>query len=60
MLDEGAEVPRGGVVFENHFGTAPGLVVQNDRTVAILLPPKFCTARSWLMIDAWLKRSVLF
>ena len=33
-----AMVPRGGVVLENLFGTAPGLVVRNDKTVAILLP----------------------
>ena len=33
-----AMVPRGGVVLENAHGTAPGLVVRNDKTVAILLP----------------------
>jgi nicotinamide-nucleotide amidase len=33
-----AMVPRGGVVLENHFGTAPGLIVRNDKTVAFLLP----------------------
>ena len=33
-----AMVPEGGVVLENANGTAPGLIVQNDRTVAILLP----------------------
>jgi nicotinamide-nucleotide amidase len=33
-----AMVPRGGVVLENHFGTAPGLIVRNDKTVAVLLP----------------------
>ena len=33
-----AMVPQGGVVLENRFGTAPGLIVRNDRTVAILLP----------------------
>ena len=33
-----AMVPRGGVVLENAFGTAPGLIVQNDKTVAVLLP----------------------
>jgi nicotinamide-nucleotide amidase len=33
-----AMVPRGGVVLENAFGTAPGLIVRNDRTVAVLLP----------------------
>jgi nicotinamide-nucleotide amidase len=33
-----AMVPEGGVVLPNHFGTAPGLVVSNDKHVAILLP----------------------
>lgn len=33
-----AMVPRDGVVLENHFGTAPGLIVRNDKTVALLLP----------------------
>ena len=33
-----AMVPKGGVVLENKFGTAPGLIVQNDQTVAVLLP----------------------
>ncbi len=33
-----AMVPEGGVVLENHNGTAPGLVVENEKTVAILLP----------------------
>jgi nicotinamide-nucleotide amidase len=33
-----AMVPRGGIVLENNFGTAPGLIVRNDKTVAILLP----------------------
>jgi len=33
-----AMVPHGGVVLENNFGTAPGLIVRNDRTVAVLLP----------------------
>jgi nicotinamide-nucleotide amidase len=33
-----AMVPRGGVVLDNAFGTAPGLVVRNDKTVAVLLP----------------------
>ncbi len=33
-----AMVPEGGVVLENHHGTAPGLVVENEKTVAILLP----------------------
>jgi nicotinamide-nucleotide amidase len=33
-----AMVPHGGVVLENRFGTAPGLIVRNDRTVAVLLP----------------------
>jgi nicotinamide-nucleotide amidase len=33
-----AMVPRGGLVLENHFGTAPGLIVRNDKTVAFLLP----------------------
>ena len=31
-------VPEGGVVLENANGTAPGLIVENDKTVAILLP----------------------
>ena len=33
-----AMVPKGGIVLENKFGTAPGLIVQNDKTVAVLLP----------------------
>jgi nicotinamide-nucleotide amidase len=33
-----AMVPEQGVVLDNHFGTAPGLIIENDRTVAVLLP----------------------
>jgi nicotinamide-nucleotide amidase len=33
-----AMVPEGGVVLRNEFGTAPGLIVENDKTVAVLLP----------------------
>jgi competence/damage-inducible protein CinA-like protein len=33
-----AMVPEGGIYFENHNGTAPGLTVENDKTVAVLLP----------------------
>jgi nicotinamide-nucleotide amidase len=33
-----AMVPEGGVVLPNNFGTAPGLIIQNDKTVAVLLP----------------------
>lgn len=33
-----AMVPEGGVVLENKFGTAPGLILRNDKTVAVLLP----------------------
>jgi nicotinamide-nucleotide amidase len=33
-----AMVPEGGTYFENHHGTAPGLTVENDKTVAVLLP----------------------
>jgi nicotinamide-nucleotide amidase len=33
-----AMVPEGGTVLPNAHGTAPGLIVENDRTVAILLP----------------------
>jgi len=33
-----AMVPEGGVVLDNKFGTAPGLIVRKDKTVAILLP----------------------
>src|SRR5271156_2241411 len=33
-----AMVPEGGVVLDNPNGTAPGLIVENDRTVAVLLP----------------------
>jgi len=33
-----AMVPEGGVVLANAHGTAPGLIVENDRTVAVLLP----------------------
>ena len=33
-----AMVPEGGVVLENANGTAPGLIVENDKTVAVLLP----------------------
>ena len=33
-----AMVPEGGVVLENANGTAPGLIIENDKTVAVLLP----------------------
>jgi nicotinamide-nucleotide amidase len=33
-----AMVPEGGIALENKFGTAPGLILENDRTVAVLLP----------------------
>ncbi len=33
-----AMVPEGGVVLPNANGTAPGLILENDKTVAILLP----------------------
>ena len=33
-----AMVPEGGVVLSNPNGTAPGLIVENDKTVAIILP----------------------
>ncbi|MCE0483490.1 MAG: competence/damage-inducible protein A [Methylacidiphilales bacterium] len=33
-----AMVPEGGTVLDNPNGTAPGLIVENDKTVAILLP----------------------
>jgi nicotinamide-nucleotide amidase len=33
-----ALVPEGGVVIDNPSGTAPGLILENDRTVAVLLP----------------------
>jgi len=33
-----AMVPEGGTYFENHNGTAPGLTVENEKTVAVLLP----------------------
>jgi nicotinamide-nucleotide amidase len=33
-----AMVPEGGVVLPNANGTAPGLVVENDKVVAVLLP----------------------
>ena len=33
-----AMVPEGGVVLDNASGTAPGLIVANEKTVAILLP----------------------
>jgi nicotinamide-nucleotide amidase len=33
-----AMVPEGGTYFDNPHGTAPGLTVENDKTVAILLP----------------------
>jgi nicotinamide-nucleotide amidase len=33
-----AMVPEGGVVLENKFGTAPGLIVENEKTLAVLLP----------------------
>jgi nicotinamide-nucleotide amidase len=33
-----AMVPEGGVVLENAHGTAPGLIVENERAVAVLLP----------------------
>jgi nicotinamide-nucleotide amidase len=33
-----AMVPEGGVALDNPNGTAPGLIIENDKTVAILLP----------------------
>jgi len=33
-----AMVPEGGVVLDNPGGTAPGLIVENDKTVVVLLP----------------------
>jgi len=33
-----ALVPEGGVVLDNPFGTAPGLIVEDGTTVAVLLP----------------------
>jgi nicotinamide-nucleotide amidase len=33
-----AMVPEGGVVLDNPRGTAPGLIIENDKTVAVLLP----------------------
>jgi nicotinamide-nucleotide amidase len=33
-----AMVPEGGVVLENANGTAPGLIIENNETIAILLP----------------------
>lgn len=33
-----AMVPEGGVVLENVNGTAPGLIIENEKTVAVLLP----------------------
>src|SRR5476651_1226151 len=33
-----AMVPEGGVALENPNGTAPGLIIENDKTVAVLLP----------------------
>ena len=38
MQSRQAMVPEGGVVLPNPNGTAPGLIVENDKTVAILLP----------------------
>jgi nicotinamide-nucleotide amidase len=33
-----AMVPEGGVVLDNPRGTAPGLIVENDKTVAVVMP----------------------
>jgi competence/damage-inducible protein CinA-like protein len=33
-----AEIPEGAVVFENAYGTAPGLAVETDAAVVVLLP----------------------
>jgi nicotinamide-nucleotide amidase len=38
MQNSQAMVPEGGVVLRNNFGTAPGLIIENDKTVAVLLP----------------------
>ena len=38
MQNPQAMVPEGGVVLPNANGTAPGLIVENDRVIAILLP----------------------
>jgi nicotinamide-nucleotide amidase len=53
-----ALVPKGGVVLENNFGTAPGLILQNHETVAILLPGPPRELRPMWENDAlpWLRR----
>jgi nicotinamide-nucleotide amidase len=53
-----AMVPEGGVVLENKFGTAPGLIVENDKTVAVLLPGPPGELRPMWENEAlpWLKR----
>ncbi len=38
MQRQQAMVPQGGVVLMNPNGTAPGLIVENDKNVAIILP----------------------
>ncbi|HEX4141207.1 MAG TPA: competence/damage-inducible protein A [Candidatus Methylacidiphilales bacterium] len=38
MQRQQAMVPEGGVVLPNPNGTAPGFIVENDKTVAIVLP----------------------
>jgi nicotinamide-nucleotide amidase len=56
MQRQQAMVPEGGVVLTNPNGTAPGFILENDRTVAIVLPgpPRELrpmwddTARPWL------------
>jgi nicotinamide-nucleotide amidase len=38
MQRQQAMVPEGGVVLPNPNGTAPGFIIENDKTVAIVLP----------------------
>lgn len=53
-----AMVPESGVVLENKFGTAPGLIVENDKTVAVLLPGPPSELRPMWENEAlpWLKK----
>ncbi len=53
-----ALVPEGGVVLDNPNGTAPGLILENDRTVAVLLPGPPGELRPMWTDDAlpWLRK----
>lgn len=55
-----AMVPEEGVVLDNKFGTAPGLIVRNDKNIAVLLPGPPSELRPMWENEAlpWLKKNL--